>query len=130
MVGFAYLAQPYTHPMMSYRVKRFMEAQHVLEWAFKENLSVFSPIVHWHNLAIARGLPPEFQHWQAQNDPMIEACGEFWILPLPGWQSSKGLTHEWALARNLEKPIKIIDLTRSGYNSFVFEGEPKKDYEL
>lgn len=105
--GFTYLASPYSHPELAVRVERFMAAQKIVRTAFHDFVSIFSPIVHWHNIAIIHNLPFEYEYWQAQNDPMIGACKMVAVLGIPGWKDSRGVGHEIDLAHELGKPVYL-----------------------
>ena len=93
-MSFMYLAQPYSHPELAVRVERFIEARKFLVWAFQERFPVFSPIVHWHQIAIQYELPYDAKAYQAQNTGMLTKASTIGILTIPGWRESIGLRQE------------------------------------
>lgn len=71
--------------------------------------AVYSPIAHTHPLAIYGAIDP-MRHdiWLPADEPFMEAARECWVVLMPGWRESKGITHEieWFLAHN--KPVKYL----------------------
>jgi hypothetical protein len=107
--GFIYLASPYSHPDLSYRVSRYIAAREACIQLFKEKKAVYSPIVHWHPIATSAGpdFPTDYESFKVQNDAFIHACSEFIVLGIDGWMESKGVQAEIALAQSLSKPGAI-----------------------
>lgn len=123
MPGFIYLASPYSHPEMSVRVERFMAAQALCVYSAKLNISIFSPIVHWHHIAAMHDLPFTAEFWKFQNDPMIYACEGLCVLNIEDWQKSVGVSVELELANKLNKPI----LMATKFNeTFLIQDFPSK----
>lgn len=87
-----YLAQPYSHPDEKIMHQRYLSG---LYWCHKlRDRYVYSPIVHWHNVAIAHSMPTEATFWLDLNFHMIELSRAMYVLQLDGWQDSKGLYEE------------------------------------
>ena len=74
---------------------------------------VFSPTVHCHEMAIKHELPKTHAFWLKYDDAMIEKSDEVWVLCMPGYKQSKGITHELETAAKLGKPV--IYLTTYDY---------------
>jgi hypothetical protein len=74
-----------------------------------KGVPVISPIAH--NVAIIRevGGATGWGLWQAQDSAMLAVCQKVLVLKLPGWEKSKGVTAEIALAKNLGKPVGYLD---------------------
>ena len=69
---------------------------------------VYSPIVHSHPLSVL-GLPGDWPFWAEHNRAMLAACQPLVVLTLPGWEQSKGIAAEVALAAELEIPVEYED---------------------
>lgn len=105
-----YLASPYTHPDSHVQELRFEQACHAAARLMQEGDYIFSPIAHTHPIANAGQLPTDWEYWREYDKRMIACCDELYVLQLPGWQNSKGVTEEIEIARALKKPIKFIDV--------------------
>lgn len=103
--GYAYLASPYSHPTMRTRVERYMEAADFVAWAFRQEIPIFSPIVHWHQVALANEFPTDFAPYKVQNDAMLYASCAMVILCIDGWQESHGIEYEIEKAKEWGRPI-------------------------
>jgi hypothetical protein len=118
MMAFIYLASPYTaqqpdlNPtqkmvVMSRRFEKTMELTAVI---FNAGRTVFSPIVHGHEMAITHDMPKEFEFWRDHDFAMISACNELWVHAMDGWEESPGVTAEIKFARAMNKPIYLVNL--------------------
>jgi hypothetical protein len=100
-----YIASPYSHPDASVREQRFRAVAAFQSVLISCGLTCYSPIVASHPLAELFQLPGDAEFWKRQNQAMMEACAQLYILHLPGWESSIGVGWEISLARSLGKPI-------------------------
>lgn len=104
-----YLAAPYSHPDESVRESRFLiinaEASHLMR---DRGLRIFSPISHSHSIAVAGGLPGDWDFWESFDRAILNVCFKMIVLTLPGWQESKGVTAEIALAKEMGIPIEYL----------------------
>ena len=101
-----YVASPYSHPDGAVRAARYVEAcRHTANLARAGRL-VYSPIVHSHPLA-ELGLPGDWAFWADHNRAMLGACRELVVLALPGWQESRGVAAEVAIATQLGLPVRF-----------------------
>lgn len=103
--NYVYLASPYSHPMLSVRVARFMEAQKAVVFFFHQDIAIYSPIVHWHNISVNHELPMELEHWKVQNDAMLLSCNVVAFLHIKGLHESKGVRYEYKRAEDAGKLI-------------------------
>ncbi|MBI2191984.1 MAG: DUF1937 family protein [Planctomycetes bacterium] len=103
-----YLASPYSHPDPSVREARFQAACSQAAEMLRCGIPVFSPIAHTHPIA-AYGLPLEWASWEKYDRVFLEMCSEVWILMLDGWRESKGVQAEMELARELGKPVVLVE---------------------
>jgi len=103
-----YLASPYSHPCPVVRHARFAAVCRQAAEMLRCGIPVFSPIAHSHAIA-AHDLPLDWAFWHRFDRPFIEICSEMWVLTLDGWQESRGVQAEIALARELEKPVVLVE---------------------
>jgi hypothetical protein len=99
-----YLASPYTHPNPAVREQRFDAACAVAAMLLREGHLVFSPIAHSHPLT-RFGLPLEWDFWERYDRHHLERCESVLVLMLDGWEESRGVQAEIALAQSLGKPV-------------------------
>ena len=104
-----YLASPYTHPDPNVVEQRFDSIARTAGALMREGLTVYSPIVHCHPIAQRCELPTEWEYWEAVDREMIEKCDEVWVVMIPGWNTSKGVTAEVGIANSLDKKVRYID---------------------
>jgi len=111
-----YLAQPYTDPDHSVRERRYIAALHLVADYTKLGFLIYSPIVHYHNVAVKHNLPKDFMFWRELNFAALARCGEIWIAPMPGWEKSLGLKAEIREAIRLNIPATYLheDVKRLG----------------
>lgn len=100
-----YLASPYSAaPEALYLVALRATARLIAEGHI-----IFSPIVHRHHLAQAAALPIDFLFWKRYNFGMLRNASEFWVLTLPGWDTSRGVAGEIEFARLCRIPVFRVD---------------------
>ena len=103
-----YVASPYTHPDPAVREARFQAACRAAAELIRQGKAVFAPIAHSHPIA-QYGLPKDWSFWQACDRQHLEVCSEVVVLMLDGWEQSRGVQAEIAIARELGKPVSFID---------------------
>lgn len=72
---------------------------------------LFSPILYTHDLAKIHRLPKKYDFWQARDRHFIECCSEVWVLTMPGWKDSIGVTDEINYALEIGKQVKLIPVS-------------------
>ena len=106
-----YLASPYTHPRVSIMEERYKQAMRALFWLSTTQIEpVYSPIVHWHNVAAMYDLPRDAEWWKQTNFAMIRRCQSMMILCVNGTRDSKGCREEYELAQYLMMPVSFINI--------------------
>ncbi len=110
-MSFIYLASPYSAPSMATKVARFMAARDVCLWALKAKIVIYSPIVHWHNIAVTQGLKGSFIEFEIQNEGLLASASKLYVLDLFGWKVSKGVLAEIALAKTANIPCSLLKCT-------------------
>lgn len=107
---YIYVASPYSDPDPDVRADRYFRVlKHTAE-LIAEGRPAYSPIVHFHDMAIRHDLPYDFHFWKRVNASMIQGCEELHVLRLPGWEESKGVAFEIEFAALLRKPILRVGL--------------------
>ena len=104
-----YLASPYSDRDPSVVLRRFNETCEAAAIMLRMGTLVFSPIAHSHSIALC-GLGGSFADWIEFDQWFLERCDKLTILKLVGWQNSKGIKAEVAMARGLKKPITTTTL--------------------
>ena len=103
-----YLASPYSHPDESVRQARFEAACRAAADLVRQGLVVFSPIAHSHPIAVQGHLPVDWDFWQGECEPFVRVCESVLVLQLEGWEDSRGVQAEIALAKELGKCVEFI----------------------
>lgn len=101
-----YLASPYTSTDARLREARYWAACSAAALVMEKGDLVFSPIAHSHPLAKFHELPVDFDFWQSWCLSFLRNWAtHFTILDIPGWDESKGIAAEKALADSLGLPV-------------------------
>lgn len=107
MTAIAYLGQPYWHDDEMVRIRRHGEGAAAHAYLLRHGRAVFAPIQQ--HYAAVFYLPYELKHdrdfWLSHDKHHFNTCSLLLILPLEGWEESRGLAVEigWAMAQS--KPI-------------------------
>lgn len=67
--------------------------------------TLYSPILHYHEVAARHNLPTRADAWWRRNEEMIQLAFAVVVVQLPGWEASKGVALERDLARKRDMPI-------------------------
>jgi hypothetical protein len=105
---FIYLATPYSSHDPEEVISRFRQTEAQVAQYLKAGVTVYSPIIHCHELANRYCLPTDFEFWQVHNENMLAAADALYVLTLTGWRHSKGVAAEMHFARSREIPIMLI----------------------
>jgi hypothetical protein len=105
-----YVASPYSDPDKAVQLGRYLETLHVVAQLMAQRLPVFSPIVHCHEVALRYDLPGDAAYWQEYNTSFLRKAVAIYIILLPGWDVSKGVAQEAALAEHLNIPIHFVNV--------------------
>lgn len=100
--GIVYIANPYTHPCRHVVEERVQKVTDFAAALLAEGVVVYSPIVHGHALATqgATRVPTGWDFWREVDLPFLDAASAVYVLTLPGWLESPGVTEEIAYARS------------------------------
>lgn len=103
-----YLATPYSHPDREVRLDRFEAVNEAAAKLMETGNTVYSPISHTHPIAEAGNLPLGWDYWERVDRAFIEWADAIYVLRLVGWEESKGVKAEIAIAEELGKPVAFI----------------------
>lgn len=98
-----YLASPYSHPEPLVMKTRFLLAEQTTALYTKKGAHVYSPIVHYHEMAAKYKFPTDFEFWKKINMDMLRRAEEMWVLDIPGWMESVGVQAEIAAWRSFAR---------------------------
>ena len=105
-----YLASPYSDPDPHVRVQRYYSAMECTAALLNRGAIVYSPIVHFHELAIRHSLPTDAAWWQRQNEGMLSLVEALYVLAIPDWKTSLGVQAEIKWAFNNGKKLTIVNV--------------------
>lgn len=73
-------------------------------------VTVFSPIVHSHNIARAANIDPwSHEFWMPHDKPIAHCAGGMIVAGIPGWRESKGVGIELDWFKAAGKPRYLLD---------------------
>lgn len=121
--GLVYLASPYSDPDLAVVEARFDAVCHEAAIWMGRGVHIYSPIAHTHPIAMRGSLPTDWAFWQTYDRVMIDASAEVWVLALPGWRESKGVTAEIAIAEAAGKKWRMIVPETFSENTPVTDGQ-------
>lgn len=113
--GYFYLASPYSKWAPDLPREQALDAAAVViaEVAgaiMKHGITVYSPIVHSHAIALAADIDPlSHEIWLPLDKPMFECAHGLLVAALPGWRDSYGIGEEIKWAAELKKPRFLVD---------------------
>ena len=73
-----------------------------------EGLHVFSPIVYNHPVSTEYDFPKDYDWWKPIDRHFLDFCDEVWVLKMPHWKDSVGITDEIAYAKSQGKKVTYI----------------------
>lgn len=102
-----YLAAPYSDPAPAVRKARVDATTRIAAFLMSKGHVVFSPITHGHAVApqldFAK-IKHDHDFWMKQCLPMLGCCDLLVIVPLPGWEKSRGIADERRYASDCNMP--------------------------
>jgi hypothetical protein len=112
-----YLASPYTHTDKAVEDQRNLAVIEAWIWLSNHRPHEFflSPIAHSHPISRHGGAPGDWHFWAEFDETVISRCDEVWVLAIPGWQKSTGVTAERKLAEGFGKPVRFLIPEGEGY---------------
>lgn len=108
-----YLASPYSHFDPSIEAQRFDAVCRTAGLLLMQGHVVVSPIAHSHPIFVREPkVGGQWEQWVALDHALLDASEEMWILTIPGWYESRGVTAEREYAEEHSIPVKYV--TRDG----------------
>jgi len=104
-----YLASPYSSADPAVEQARFVACCKAMADLLARGRHVYSPIVHSHAICRETGMDPHWPGWYVHSAVMLTSSAALWVLTLPGWRESVGVTAEIEQARGMQLPIKYVD---------------------
>jgi Domain of unknown function (DUF1937) len=122
-----YFASPFTHADKAVRDERLPAIARACGWFMnnRRDIFFFSPICSAHPIAIECSLPYEWQFWAEIDECMVSRCEEIWVLAIPGFKKSTGVTAERKIAERLGLPCRFVIPQQDG--SYVVTDEEPAD---
>ena len=104
----AYLACPFTDADRSIELRRYRNATKAAARLMEyRGMVVFSPITHGHSVAAYLDGDKIHAWWMRQCMPFLEVADALFVLAIPGWRESRGVTLEIEAAHNWAKPVSM-----------------------
>lgn len=109
--SFIYLASPYSHASDAVMIQRYEAALDFLGLAVVDPMLsgffIFSPVATWHPVAIRKCLPKSAVFWRQTNEREMLHAHAVFILDIPGWKESVGVSFEIDFAHRLCIPVYV-----------------------
>jgi hypothetical protein len=106
-----YVASPYSHSNPATQQQRFEDVRAIVAlYLPRTQQPVFSPIVYTHELASEYDMATDAASWTRFNNGMLRIASQLWVVRIKGWDTSKGVTQEIELARQLSIPTYYLDV--------------------
>ena len=118
-MSYWYLASPYSHEdkrVVEYRVG---ETERALVWLNLQGWTVYSPIVHWHRVAVKYRLSTDSNYWWRTNRVMLISCLGIIRLEIDGWQESKGMKQEEEFIEAFEKKSALHRMREDAHGGWT-----------
>lgn len=100
-----YIASPYSSPIDATRHQRFLAVREFTVRMVNKGFAAFSPILYAHEMATAHMLPTDAFFWERFNTSILRHCEACFVLQLPGWEDSIGVTAEIEMCIKLHIPL-------------------------
>ena len=100
-----YLASPYSHPDPAVVEARYRAVLLAVGRMTARGHHVYSPIVHYHEVAKLMDLPTSAEFWAKINHATIDLCEYVLVLRTGGWIRSDGVLDEISYAK--KKGIQV-----------------------
>lgn len=75
----------------------------------EKDKSIFCPIAHCHHMAQDNKLPREWDFWKEVDMGFIDKSDALYVLMMPHWESSVGITAEIKHAHSLGIPVVYLE---------------------
>lgn len=96
-----YLASPYSHNDPGVVWERYRAVAKYTVQQLRKGEIIFCPIVYCHQMAVQFGLAGDWDFWEKLDTDFITMATEVRVYMLSGWENSRGVTAEIAIAKTL-----------------------------
>ena len=103
-----YLAAPYQHVDPEVCRKRLQAVTLQAAMLFQQGIYVFSPLTHNVPIKDLGVMLGNWEVWKEYDELLLSRCDLLYVLQLEGWEKSKGVSAEIALAKKLKLPIEML----------------------
>jgi hypothetical protein len=103
--GYWYMAGPYSDNIM----ERYKEHLALAALLTKRKLTVYAPIIHYHDMAQTYNMPTDAEFWNEHNRHMIFRSRGVILLCFPNWAQSKGVRKELDYSKMIGCPVWALD---------------------
>lgn len=107
-MSFVYLASAYSDSTPQVMEDRYIDALRATARLTERNLTVYSPIVHYHPVAQVAYLPKHFDFWQKHNLSMLSKASALYVLASEAVHRSFGVRAEVTTAQMLGLPVFLV----------------------
>ena len=94
--------------------RRYEYVRKVTAQILKGGTCVFSPIAHCHDMSVHHDMPKEWEFWKHIDFQYLDAASMVWVLKMPNWEKSVGVTAEIEYAIEKGIPVVYIPCDRFG----------------
>jgi len=117
-----YVASPYSSPDKVQQEVRFLSAAVATGYLMNKftDLFFYSPICHTHPIATYCKLQGDWAFWKQFDETMLSRCDAIWVLCLPGWEESKGVTAELEIAATMKMDVMYVIPSTNGEYSVTW----------
>ena len=105
-----YLATPYSHPDPQVMEQRYRDAVQITAGLTNCGYVVFSPIVHSHPLATNHKMATDWKFWERIDRVFLKKSSWMIVAMMDGWDRSRGVKAEIEIAKELNIPIKYMEV--------------------
>ena len=134
-----YLAVPYTDKripekdrvpgdLTALEERRFKQVTVVSGRLAQSGIANFSPITQSHEQNRMVKMGGTWEDWKAIDEVFLAKADEIWILAIPGWSVSSGVTAEIQFMKDAGRPVKYINplVVEDQHNEyFITEAEAR-----
>jgi hypothetical protein len=103
--GYWYMAGPYSDNIE----ERYTQHLKAVALLTRCKLTIYSPIVHFHNVALLHNMPTDSIFWQEHDFNMIRSSKGLILLCLSNWAKSRGVVNELNFCNKNNIPVWAIE---------------------
>lgn len=105
-----YIASPYNHTDSEVVKNNFEFVTKFSADLCSKGLVAFSPITYGHTLLEYQSMPTDWEFWKNFCLSFLKHSDELWVLMMPGWDKSRGVTEEILYAKENNIYINYITI--------------------